>query len=162
MLEPKTEIAPTRPDEAEDILKITADVGVFNDTEVETVRELLAGYYASPIESGYYFLSYRERDRVLGYVCWGPRELSDGGYDLYWICVSREAQGKGAGGALMQRFEQEARQRGGTWLIIETSSTPHYASARRLYERSGYEKSMELADFYHPGDNLLVYTRRLK
>ena len=162
MLESKTEIAPTRPDEAEDILKITATVGVFSDGEIETVRELLDGYYDGPIESGYYFLSYREDDRVLGYVCWGPRALSDGGYDLYWICVSREVQGKGAGSALMQRFEQEARQRSGIWLIIETSSTPHYAPARRLYERSGYEKSMELADFYHPGDNLLVYTRRLK
>ncbi len=162
MLESKTEIGSTRPDEAEDILKITATVGVFSDDEVDTVRELLDGYYNSPEESGYYFLSYREDDRVLGYLCWGPRALSDGGYDLYWICVSREAQGKGAGVALMQRFEQEARQRNGTWLIIETSSTPHYAPARRLYERSGYEKSMELADFYHPGDNLLVYTRRLK
>jgi GNAT superfamily N-acetyltransferase len=162
MLEAAADIAATRPDEAEAILKITADVGAFNDTEVETVRELLADYYDSPIESGYYFLSYREHDRVLGYLCWGPRELSDGAYDLYWICVSPEAQGKGAGVALMQRFEQEVRLRSGTWLIIETSSTQPYAPARRLYERSGYEKSMELADFYHPGDSLIVYTRRLK
>jgi ribosomal protein S18 acetylase RimI-like enzyme len=155
------EISSTRPDEADAILKMTANVGVFSEEELHTVRELLDGYYDSPEESGYYFVSYRVHDQVLGYLCWGPRALSDGGYDLYWICVSREAQGRGAGRALMQRLEEEARQQQGHWIVIETSSSEHYAPARRLYERSGYQKSMELADFYHPGDNLIVYTRRL-
>lgn len=161
MLEVDGEISPTRPDEAVAILKITASVGVFSDDELDTVRELLDGYYDSPEASGYYFSSYRKHDRVLGYVCWGPRELSAGGYDLYWICVSKGAQSKGAGRALMSYLEKIVRQRAGTWIIIETSSTEPYAPARRLYERSGYQKSMELADFYHPGDNLVVYTRRL-
>ena len=156
------EISATRPDEANAILKITANVGVFNADEVETVRELLDGYYASPEESGYFFLSYREADQVLGYVCWGPRALSEGGYDLYWICVSKDAQGKGVGAALMKQVEVEALNLNGLWIIIETSSTEHYAPARRLYERSGYQKSMELADFYGSGDALVVYTRRLR
>jgi GNAT superfamily N-acetyltransferase len=162
MLEPKTEIGPARPDEAEDILKLTANVGVFSDDELATVRELLDGYYNSPEESGYYFLSYREHDQVLGYLCWGPRPLTEGAYDLYWICAAKDVHGKGVGRALMQRLEVEALKRNGNWIIIETSSTDHYSAARRLYERSGYEKSMELADFYHPGDSLMVYTRRLK
>lgn len=156
------EIAETRPDEADAILKITADVGVFSADEVETVRELLDGYYNSPEQSGYYFLSYREADQLLGYLCWGPRALSEGGYDLYWICVSKAAHGKGVGRALMKQLEQEVLKRNGVWIIIETSSTEHYAAARRLYEHSGYQKSMVLSDFYHAGDDLVVYTRRLR
>jgi GNAT superfamily N-acetyltransferase len=162
MPEANIEIAETRPDEADAILKITATVGVFSADEVDTVRELLDGYYHSPEESGYYFLSYREADRVLGYLCWGPRPLAEGGYDLYWICAAKEAHGKGVGRALMQQLETEALRRNGLWIIIETSSTEHYEAARRLYERSGYQKSMVLADFYHAGDDLVVYTRRLR
>jgi GNAT superfamily N-acetyltransferase len=162
MLKADSEISPTRPDEADAILKITATVGVFSADEVETVRELLDGYYNSPEESGYYFLSYREHDQVLGYVCWGPRPLSESAYDLYWICASKEVQGKGAGRALMQQLETEVLKRNGLWIIIETSSTAHYSAARRLYERSGYNKSMVLADFYHADDDLVVYTRRLR
>jgi GNAT superfamily N-acetyltransferase len=162
MLNTDGEISPTLPGEAAAILEITANVGVFNSDEVETVGELLDEYYADSEESGYYFLSYREHGRVLGYVCWGPRPLSEGGYDLYWICVSKEAQGKGVGRALMKQLEIEALKRNGLWIIIETSSTEHYSAARQLYERSSYQKSMELADFYNAGDNLVVYTRRLR
>ncbi len=156
------EISDTRPDEADAILKITANVGVFTSDEVETVNELLTGYYTDPEVSGYYFFSCRENGKVLGFVCWGPRPLSEGGFDLYWIVAAKEAHGRGVGRALMQHLEQEAIKQHGLWIIIETSSTDRYTPARRLYEHSGYQKSMELADFYHAGDNLVVYTRRLR
>ncbi len=156
------EIGPTRPDEDEVILEITQHAGVFNQKENETVRELLDGYYDSPEKSGYYFLSYREHGQVVGYACYGPRDLSGNGYDLYWICASIAARGKGVGRALMRSVEQEVLQRNGMWIVIETSDTEPYLPARRLYEHCGYQRSMHLADFYHAGDGLCVYTRRLR
>jgi GNAT superfamily N-acetyltransferase len=161
MSEADLEIDLTRPDEADDILEITAGVGVFSDEELETVRELLDGYYDDPEESGYYFLTCCHHGRLVGYACWGPRDLSGNGYDLYWICAASDVQGKGIGRALMHRVEQEVAARAGVWIIIETSDTAMYAPARRLYERCGYQRSMVLPDFYHAGDGLVVYTKRL-
>jgi ribosomal protein S18 acetylase RimI-like enzyme len=100
--------------------------------------------------------------KVIGYACWGPRDLAGNGYDLYWICADPLVHRKGVGRALMNAVEEEIRQRNGVWLVIETSDTDHYAPARRLYERCGYTLSMLLKDFYHDGDGMCTYTKRLR
>ncbi len=182
------EISATRLDEFEAILEMTKRAAVFNEQEVYTVTELLEGYAEGPEISGYNFLSCREAahpertlseasaetkweskdvlpaagGKLLGYACWGPRDLSGNGYDLYWICADPDVQGKGVGRALLRGVEDEIRQRSGVWLVIETSDTDHYAPARRLYERCGYTLAMYLPDFYRDGDGLCTYTRRLR
>ena len=177
------EISATLPGEFDAIMKMTERAAVFNAKEVYTVTELLAGYAEGPEISGYNFLSCRiaahlERNveddhirggamdarhgQVVGYACWGPRELSGNGYDLYWICTDPDVQGKGIGRSLLRKVEEEIIQRNGVWLVIETSDTDHYAPARRLYERCGYTLAMYLPDFYKDGDGLCTYTRRLR
>lgn len=156
------DISPTRPDEFGAILDMTQRVAVFNREEVNTVKELLDGYAEGPEESGYYFLSCRQNDQLLGFACWGPRALSGCGHDLYWVCADTAVRNTGVGRALLRRCEEEAIKRGGLWMVIETSDTDPYAPARRLYERSGYTLAMHLPDFYHPGDGLCTYTRRLQ
>jgi D-alanine-D-alanine ligase len=159
---PEFEISETRRDEFDEIMAMTKRAAVFNETEVDTVTELLEGYEEGPEESGYYFLSCRENGQVIGYACWGPRQLSGNGYDLYWICADPAVHSKGVGRALMSAVEEEIRKRNGVWLVIETSDTDHYAPARRLYERCGYTLAMLLKDFYHDGDGLCTYTKRLR
>jgi GNAT superfamily N-acetyltransferase len=159
---PEFEINETRHDEFDEIMAMTKRAAVFNETEVDTVTELLEGYEEGPEESGYYFLSCREASKVIGYACWGPRQLSGNGYDLYWICADPAVHSKGVGRALMSAVEEEIRKRNGVWLVIETSDTDHYAPARRLYERCGYTLAMLLKDFYHDGDGLCTYTKRIR
>jgi GNAT superfamily N-acetyltransferase len=162
MPDTKFEISETRRAEFDEIMAMTKRAAVFNEKEVDTVTELLEGYEEGPEISGYYFLSCHENDRVIGYACWGPRELSGNGYDLYWICADPAVHSKGVGRALMNAVEEEIRKRKGVWLVIETSDTDHYAPARRLYERCGYTLSMLLQDFYKDGDGLCTYTKRLR
>jgi ribosomal protein S18 acetylase RimI-like enzyme len=151
----------TTPEEREQILEVAQETGVFNSHEMETVDELLRGYYDDPEVSGYYFLSYRANGGVLGFATWGPRSLSERGYDLYWIATRPEAQERGVGRALMQAAEAHIRARGGYWVVIETSDTPMYEAARRFYESCGYQRAVVLPDFYRDGDGLVVYTRRI-
>jgi hypothetical protein len=61
----------------------------------------------------------------------------------------------------LARVESEVQARGGRLLLIETSDTSAYASARRLYETSGYCLEAVVHDFYAPGDNLLIFTKNL-
>jgi ribosomal protein S18 acetylase RimI-like enzyme len=75
--------------------------------------------------------------------------------------VDPKAQGRGIGHALLARVESEVQARGGRLLLIETSDTSAYASARRLYETSGYCLEAVVHDFYAPGDNLLIFTKNL-
>jgi hypothetical protein len=45
--------------------------------------------------------------------------------------------------------------------LVETSDTPAYAAARRLYERTGYQQEAIVHDFYAPGDSLLIFAKSL-
>ncbi len=46
--------------------------------------------------------------------------------------------------------------------MIETSDTPAYAPARRLYETSGYRCEAVIPNFYAQGDDLLIFSKNLK
>jgi hypothetical protein len=46
-------------------------------------------------------------------------------------------------------------------LVVETSGTPAYAPARRLYESCGYRYEAVVHDFYSPGDDLIVFGKLL-
>jgi hypothetical protein len=47
-------------------------------------------------------------------------------------------------------------------LLIETSGTLPYASARHLYERSGYQCEAIIHNFYAPRDDLMVYVKDVR
>ncbi len=75
--------------EGDQIHSITANAGVFSQEEVECVDELWQEYLAQGAEkSGYSWLVDRDEDgRLLGYSCYGPRALTSGTFDLFWIAV---------------------------------------------------------------------------
>jgi ribosomal protein S18 acetylase RimI-like enzyme len=75
--------------------------------------------------------------------------------------VDPAAQRRGIGHALLARVEAEVQARGGRLLLVETSSTPAYTSARQLYETSGYRCEAIIHDFYAPGDDLVIFSKNL-
>lgn len=126
------------------------------------VEELWNAYQDKGEVSGYVFLIYRDDDgRPLGYASFGHHPLTQGTYDLYWIAVDPIAQGHGVGRALLAQVETEVLARGGRLVLIETSDTSAYASARRLYETGGYRCEATIRDFYAPGDSLLMFSKSL-
>jgi hypothetical protein len=50
---------------------------------------------------------------------------------------------------------------GGRIIIAETSGTAEYESTREFYVRMGYVNEATLKDFYKPGDDLKIYTKRV-
>jgi D-alanine-D-alanine ligase len=143
------------------ILHLTAAAGVFKPGEVACVQELRDAYLRQGEASGYVFLVYKNGDRALGYACFGPHPLTEGTFDLYWIAVDPLARGQGVGRALLARVEKEVQARGGRMLLVETSGTPSYAPARRLYESCGYRCEAVVHDFYAPGDDLIIFGKPL-
>jgi ribosomal protein S18 acetylase RimI-like enzyme len=155
-------IAPSQPDERAEIGRIAAEVGVFDAEEVDTVYELFDEYVADPVASGYYFLSYREAGRTLGFACYGPTPLTQGTYDLYWICTDAQAHQRGIGRALLRQVEAEIKAANGRLIIISTSSQPAYQPAREFYQRTGCTLDGIIRDYYEPGDDLYLYSRRVE
>jgi GNAT superfamily N-acetyltransferase len=143
------------------IQDITARAGVFNDEEVACVAALWREYLDDgPDVCGYNFIVSRERGRVLGWACYGPRDLATGVFDLYWIAVDPGARRGGVGRELLAACEDAARSQGGRMLIAETSGTlPHYEPTRHL--GMGYTAEARITDFYRVGDDLAIFIKRL-
>lgn len=144
------------------IRNIAARAEVFSQEEVECVAELWEEYLADgPEICGYNFIVYRDGDQVLGFACYGPRDLTEGVFDLYWIAVDPIARCNGVGRKLLTASEEAARQAGGRMLIAETSGTPLYESTRKFYFSMGYENEAIIKDFYTIGDDLMIFIKRI-
>ena len=144
------------------IQSITARAGVFSQEEVECVSELWEEYLTLGSERcGYNFIVYRDGDQVLGFACYGPRDLTDGAFDLYWIAVDPTARCKGVGRTLLTASEEAVREMGGRMLIAETSGTPLYEPARKFYFGTQYENEAIIKDFYTIGDDLMIFIKRI-
>ena len=90
-------VAATETD-GQQIQAIAARAGVFSQEEVDCVEALWEEYLSvGPVEGGYNFLVDREGDQILGFACYGPRDLTSGVFDLYWIAVDSKTHRNGIG-----------------------------------------------------------------
>lgn len=157
-----TKIAIAVDSDGAQIQDITARAGVFNQEEVDCVREIWEDYISlGADECGYTFIVQREGAQVLGFACYGPRDLTEGVFDLYWIAVDPNAHRGGVGRILLNASEEAVRKAGGRMLIAETSGTPLYDPTRAFYLGMGYTAEANIKDFYKQGDDLVIFVKRL-
>lgn len=153
-------VAATEAD-GEQIREIAAKTGFFTQEEVDTVAALWDDYLTTgPVIGGYNFLVDRDGDRILGFACYGPRDLTSGVFDLYWIAVDSTIHRKGIGRNLLVATEEQVRLAGGRMLIAETSGSEHYTPTRNFYYGMGYALEASIKDFYSVGDDLAIFIKR--
>ena len=135
---------------------IVRATGVFSEAETGIALELFDAN-----DADYEFIGAFDGSVLAGFACFGPTPSTDRTYDLYWIAVHPDAQRSGAGAALMAEVERRLAERDGRIVIVETSSRPDYEATRRFYHKRGYLESVRVQDFYTPGDDRVVLTKRV-
>jgi GNAT superfamily N-acetyltransferase len=158
----QSEVGAARAADRDQIVQVAREAQVFNAEEIAAVEELFDDYVVKGQASTYQFLVYRLEGRVVGFTCYGPRSLTRGAFDLFWIGTAPNAQRKGVGQALIEATEQAVRSMGGRLLIVETSGRPEYEPARRFYASHGYCREAVVEDFYDVGDSLVLYSKKLE
>jgi GNAT superfamily N-acetyltransferase len=153
-------IRPLKPADKAVIIDILKVLPEFKPEEVVVAEELIDACLEDPVQSGYYVLVAEMEDKVLGYICYGPTPLTRGTWDIYWMAVERDQQGRGIGAALMAAAETDIIRIGGRLAIIETSGQPLYEKTRRFHSHQGYELVCTIKDFYEPGDDKLILQKR--
>jgi ribosomal protein S18 acetylase RimI-like enzyme len=133
--------------------------GTFREDEIDVALELVD----SALEKKDYQIrvGVDGQNRVLGYICFGRTPMTHATYDLYWLVTDRRARGQGVARTLVTNMEAELRESGPCSVRVETSQTEAYGAARSFYERTGYPELARFPDFYRPGDDLIVYYKRL-
>lgn len=96
----------------------------------------------------------------IGFAVFGPTPCAEGTWDLYWIAVDPEVANRGAGSKILAAVESACVRRGARLLKVETASKSSYDATRAFYDRRRYTVAARIADFYAPGDDLVMYVKR--
>jgi ribosomal protein S18 acetylase RimI-like enzyme len=173
-----------RPADRDQIAAILWATGVFSNAEVDVALELFDETFAgsgngssgervsatspslpaSPFPPpDYSFLgAFTPEDELVGYACFGPTPGTDRTYDLYWIAVDPVAHGAGIGTTLLAEVERRLQGQHARMLVVETSSRSDYAPTRGFYGRRGYTEAARVREFYAPGDDRIILTKRFQ
>ena len=143
------------------VRELLDSTGFFYPFETDVAVELVEERLAKGVESGYFFVFAEIGGRVAGYTCFGPIPCTRGSFDLYWIGVHNDFRGQGLGKELLRRAERIIAAQGGRAIYVETASREQYLPTREFYKRTRYEVEAVLKEFYGPGDDKVIFVKRL-
>ena len=141
--------------------ELLAATGCFTAPEMAIAEELIAAVLTHAGQPDYHGFVYSRGERAVGLVIIGPVPATIGTWHLYWIAVHPHQHGTGVAAALAAHAESFVREHDGYLIIVETSSQPAYVRARSFYAKHGYAELLRIADYYKPGDDLVLFARRL-
>lgn len=153
-------IRKTQEKDRNEIHSILINTGYFTPLEIQTAMELVDIFLSNKNRPDYHlYTAINNQNHVAGYICFGQIPLTEGTYDIYWIAVSPEYQGKGIGTSLLKKAEKKIIEMHGYLICIETSSSSTYKSTQSFYKRRGYILESRIRDFYRPGDDRLLFIK---
>jgi len=142
------------------LVSLAEGTQVFTPYEIIGLQEDLDSHLAGHAPQDR-MLTIEHAGRIAGFAHYGPAEITQGTWYLFWIAVDRHSQGRGYGSILLRHVEDDIRAQGGRLLLIETSMLPHYEPTRRFYERFGYARECVIHDYYSEGDDKVVFSKRV-
>lgn len=158
----KVQIRQPRREDRNRLSEIVESSGLFRPDELIVALEVFDDAVERPGLDYLALGAYDEKGVLVGFACYGPTPCTLGTWDLYWIAVDPARQRQGIGRALMEACERSMAEQKARLVVVQTSSRPDYQPTRSFYERLGFLCSARIADFYAPGDDLVIYTKRLE
>ncbi len=153
-------VRPLKRQDRQRVLEIVQATKMFTTDEILIAREQVDIFLDQPEQRDYFLVVVEDgQGRVAGYLSYGPTPLTVGTYDLYWMAVAPEAQGRGYGRELVLWLEKLVAGAGGRLILIETSSQPKYEKTQGFYLGLGYAEASRIPDFYRAGDSRITYTK---
>lgn len=140
---------------------LVARTGFFNAAEVVLAADLVSEQLSRGARSGYHFVLAERGPSLVAFACYGSIYGTQDSFELYWIAVAPEEQGRGLGREAYARAETAMREASAARVYADTSSSERYAPTRGFYRRMGFVEQAFLPDFYAPGDGKIIYVKSL-
>ena len=157
-------IRAARPEETGALVALGEATGIFAPGETDALlRGTLDALHAGELAGDHEVAVWAEPHdgAPTGWVYFGPQHTADAAWELFWIGVDPARHGQGIGDALLRFVEDRVVRAGGRVLVIETSSLPGLARARRFYTACGYALRGVEANHYGQGDDKLTFVKVL-
>ena len=145
---------------------VAALVGhAMNAAEGQQARETLRFHFGCRthgLDDGRNYYVLEENGTVIGVVGlhfyhWGPAE----NVWLAWFAVDPKLRGTGLGKAMLDFITERALDRGYSKLLIETYSTPEFATAHRFYQAAGFAQTGAIDAYLANGGDMVVFSKEL-
>jgi ribosomal protein S18 acetylase RimI-like enzyme len=158
--------ARTRPLAAGDrtrVEEMTRATGLFRAEEIPVALEVFdaAAGVGRRADPDYESAGAEVEGALVGWICWGPTPGTAGTFHLYWIVVDPAWQHRGVGGAMLDEMERRLARRA-RLVVVETAGRADYAATRAFYAGRAYRIAAEIADYYAPGDDLVLFVKRME
>jgi ribosomal protein S18 acetylase RimI-like enzyme len=144
-----------------DLKKILLSTQLFYPYEIDVAIDLLDDQIKWKEESIFSFIFVDRNRECVGYVCYGPILTTDNRYDMYWIAVRKDLQGRGIGKILIDETEKRVSARNGRHIYVETSSRKDYEPTRAFYRRNGYVEVARVPHYYKDDDDMIILMKTL-
>jgi GNAT superfamily N-acetyltransferase len=143
---------------------LAVDNAMFAPEDLDALDETFTGYLDGSLVEHRWIVVEDPAGVIAGAAYYAPEPFADRVWNLYFLAVRPVRHRTGIGHALVSHTERSLRGAGDTVarvLIVETSSTDPYQPARRFYAREGFDQEAVIREFYGPGDNKIVFWKRL-
>lgn len=135
---------------------------VLDGTELfpsDVLVEMMTPYLEGQSEA--FWLSCHVQNVAVGLAYTVPEALTNGTWNMLALAVLPEVHGQGCGAALVSSVEERLRLMGHRMIIVETSGTEAFSTARHFYVAAGYEEEARIRDFWDKGDDKVVFRKAL-
>jgi ribosomal protein S18 acetylase RimI-like enzyme len=145
------------------LLSILVKTNSFTSKEISVAMELIDIVLKDPAQKDDQIYGIvDDQDQIMGYICYGPTPMTQGTFDLYWIAVDPDFQGKGIGLKLLFSLEKMVKELKGRIILADTSSIPQYEKTKRFYLKGGFQEVARVPDYYHAGNDWITFCKRLE
>ncbi len=142
--------------------RLAQGTGFFRDVEIEVLKEVIEDHRKAPGKDYNFFQEIDGAD-LAGFIIFGRTPLTDFGWDIYWIAVGKDFQGRGIGKKLLKRAEDFILKKDRKAILrIETSGKKEYDTTQYFYKKTGFIEAGIIPDYYSDGDSMVNYYKTIK
>ena len=147
------------------IYTLAEAIGLFQPDELEFFLEMMSEHLEGQLDDQCWIVDYEKEDdeddeeSLMGAAYYAPEVFSQGVWNLHFIAVHPDHQGKGRGSSLLQYVEQFLMKQGERLLLVETSGMECFELTRLFYRKNGYDEEARIRDFYKPGDDKVIFSK---
>ncbi|WP_158264525.1 GNAT family N-acetyltransferase [Photobacterium rosenbergii] len=138
------------------MLELVNKTQIFAPEEVSFIADTFEGESSEAVWFGKF-----EGERMIGVAYCVPMEMTNATWNVLMLLVDPEHHRRGIGKELMQLMESTLTQKGQRLLIVETSSTDDFRTARSFYRAIGYAQQGAIEHYYDDDDHKITFIKRL-
>lgn len=142
------------------MIRLFSAVNLFNADELKFMSDLIDSYFDGTLGEGHHWIVNDDRE-ITSVAYYAPESFAQNVYNLYFIGVMPNSQGKGIGSSMLQYVENQLKGLGQRLLLVETSGLPNFAKTREFYLKNNYEKEATIREYYKEGDDKVVFRKKL-